>query len=235
MFLLFASLLACTEKGDVVDDPSEIHPAFADFDADNFDFYLSGDTVTIDTNGMPNHETPYWDPSDDLYIDGESGFAAAPGYISEVPMTLQVDVAPSVASSSTQTGLGPIGFAVSGAVIYNGEEGPNVPIDDALVSLDFTGAHTGPTSYHYHLEPVAWSEDDNALIGIMSDGFLIYGRRDLNGDYPTDLDDSGGHTSATPHTDDEEYHYHIVNETYLGAYYLIFTGDYAGTPYAISG
>ena len=27
-------------------------------------------------------------------------------------------------------------------------------------------------SYHYHLEPKAWSEDDDALIGIISDGFF---------------------------------------------------------------
>lgn len=67
-------------------------------------------------------------------------------------------------------------------------------------SLDFNGAHTGPQSYHYHLEPTSWSEDDDALIAIISDGFFLYGRKCTStNDYPTDLDATGGHTSTTMH------------------------------------
>lgn len=49
-------------------------------------------------------------------------------------------------------------------------------------------------------------------------------------DYPTDLDDSGGHTSATQHNAAGEYHYHIQNELYLNQYYILFPDDYKGTP-----
>jgi len=77
------------------------------------------------------------------------------------------------------------------------------------------------------------------LIGVISDGFLIYGRKCFSdGNYPTDLDISGGHTSFTQHTGtadgDEVYHYHIKNEFYLGEYYLLFPEDYQGTPNNIS-
>ena len=120
---------------------------------------------------------------------------------------------------------------MSGAVIYNDEEGPNVPLDGAIGSLDYTGAHTGPQSYHYHLEPKAWSEDDDALIGIMADGFFLYGRRcSSTGEYPTDLDASGGHTHQTQHSTGSEYHYHIQNELYLNTFYILFPGDYQGSP-----
>ena len=103
-----------------------------------------------------------------------------------------------------------------------------------MVSLDYTGAHTGPQSYHYHLEPKAWSEDDDALIGIISDGFFLYGRKcHSTGTYPDDLDASGGHTSITQHNDDAEYHYHIQNAAYLNQYYILFPGDYQGVPNAI--
>lgn len=231
--LCLLSLSACTGTGTAVSDPSTLHPAFADFDPDNFAFFQSGDDVILDTNGLPNHATPYWGPDSDLYVEGDTDFRAAPGYIQEVPMTLRVPLAPELASAPSETNMGPIGMAVSGAVIYNGSEGQNQPLDEAAVSLDYTGAHTGPMSYHYHLEPVAWSEDDSALIGIMSDGFLLYGRRDTEGEHPDDLDASGGHTAVSPHGV-EEYHYHIKNELYLGAYYLIFPGDYQGTPNAIS-
>ncbi|MEM7660559.1 MAG: YHYH protein, partial [Bacteroidota bacterium] len=119
-------------------------------------------------------------------------------------------------------------------MIYNDEEGPNVPLDDAVPSLDYTAAHTGPQSYHYHLEPKAWSDNDTQLIGMISDGFFLYGRTCFStGDSPTDLDESGGHISTTQHSDEPEYHYHIENERYLNAYYLLFPGNYQGTPNAI--
>ena len=118
--------------------------------------------------------------------------------------------------------------------IYNDEEGPNVPLDNAVGGLDYNGAHTGPQSYHYHLEPKAWSDDDGNLIGIMADGFFLYGRRDHDGNYPTDLDASGGHTSTTQHTNEAEYHYHIQNELYLNQYYILFPGDYQGSASSIN-
>ncbi|MCH2196609.1 hypothetical protein [Kordia sp.] len=67
----------------------------------------------------------------------------------------------------------------------------------------------------------------------MSDGFFIYRRRDYDGNYPTDLDASGGHFGPTPHNPDGEYHYHIQNELYLNEYYIIFPGNYQGTPSTI--
>ena len=78
--------------------------------------------------------------------------------------------------------------------------------------------HTGPQSYHYHLEPKAWPDDDDKLIGIIADGFFLYGRRDYDGTYPTDLDESGGHFGPTIHNPAGEYHYHIQNELFLNEF-----------------
>ncbi|WP_299385467.1 YHYH protein [uncultured Lacinutrix sp.] len=232
-----------------------LHEAFADFDANNLDIALSGDNVVIQTNGLPNHTSPYWsnttsrtatDPMGNTITTVSSSNhenwiepivttneQMAPGNIDDFngSYSLTVSANPQLASSSSATGLGAIGIAVSGAMIYNDEEGPNVPLDDAVGSLDYTAAHTGPQSYHYHLETKAWSEDDDELIGIIADGFFIYGRKcNSTGTYPTDLDASGGHTSTTQHTTTAEYHYHIQNELYLNSYYILFPGDYQGTP-----
>ena len=38
---------------------------------------------------------------------------------------------------------------------------------------------------------------------------------------------------AMKHSTEAEYHYHIQNTTYLNQYYIIFPGDYQGTPNAI--
>ena len=244
-----------TDPDDTGSTANTLHNAFSEFDADNFTIYQDGDEVVIETNGLPNHTSPYWsnitersatDPMGNtlttpaastnhpLFVEPTqtSYEQMAPGNIDDFDgmYTLRIPISPQPASASSATGLGAIGFAISGAMIYNDEEGPNVPLDDAAPSLDYTGAHTGPQSYHYHLEPKAWSNDDEKLIGIISDGFFLYGRRDYDGEYPTDLDDSGGHFGPTPHNPDGEYHYHIQNELYLNEFYILFPGDYQGIP-----
>jgi len=234
-----------------------LHDAFAEFDADNTDIALSGNNVIIQTNGMANHTSPYWSNTTERCATPPNGGQIctntnttvnhalfveptattyqfmAPGNIDDFngSYSLTVSATPSLATNSTATGLGAIGIAVSGANIYNDQEGPNVPLDNAISSFDYTAAHTGPQSYHYHLEPKAWTDDDENLIGIIADGFFIYGRKcNSTGTYPTDLDVSGGHTSTTQHTTTAEYHYHIQNELYLNQYYILFPGDYQGTP-----
>lgn len=226
------------EKTTTDDTPdAELHAAFAEFDTDAFTIYTSGNDVIIETTGLPNHTSPYWSTSHPLYVAPTVTTTAdmAPGNIDDFngSYTLTVSATPEKASASSSTGLGAIGLAVSGATIYNDEEGPNVPLDNAVGGLDYSAGHTGPQSYHYHLEPKAWSNDDNKLIGIMADGFFLYGRKDYDNTYPTDLDASGGHFGPTPHNADGEYHYHIQNTLYLNQYYILFPGDYQGTPSAI--
>lgn len=259
--LFILSFIACSnsdDSGTVTDDEtvddddtsSDLHAAFEAFDTDNVEILLDGDEVVITTNGLPNHTSPYWSstterPGTPAASENHPLWVAptvtsyeqmAPGNIDDFngSYTLRVATNPTLASNSTATGLGPIGIAVSGSMIYNDEEGPNVPIDGAISSLDYTAAHTGPQSYHYHLETKAWSNDDENLIGIIADGFFLYGRKcHSTGTYPTDLDESGGHTSTTQYSTTAEYHYHIQNELYLNQYYILFPGDYQGTPSTI--
>lgn len=260
-------ILSCSDDDDAAvttgttgtGSSSSLHAAFADFDSTNYTIYLDGSEVVLETNGRPNHASPYWSNTTARTATDPRGMtlttpaaatnhplftaptstsytSMAPGNIDDFngSYTLRVPLNPVKASNSSATGLGAIGFAVSGAVIYNDEEGPNIPLDNAAPSLDFTGAHTGPQSYHYHLETKAWSEDDEKLIGIISDGFFLYGRKcNSTGTYPSDLDASGGHTTITQHTSSAEYHYHIQNTLYLNQYYILFPGDYQGTANAI--
>ncbi len=234
-------LVACAGTTTSDTDPNSdtavtLNAAFDDF-SENVTTYLDGDEVVIESNGYPDHETPYWGPDHELYSEPTDILEhLTPGFIERFvgSYTLRVPVSPVRATTSSATSLGPIGIARSGAMVYNDEEGPGEPIDRAIGSLDYTGAHTGPQSYHYHLETKAWSDDDDKLIGIISDGFFLYGRKcAATGDYPEDLDESGGHECPTQHTETSEYHYHIQNELYLGAYYILFPGDYQGTPSAI--
>ncbi len=250
----------CAEIASCTSDPcivNGIHAAFDEFDKGSYTISTSGSNVTLTTDGLPNHTSPYWSNTTERCLAGPMGMTLctnqnttvnhpyfveprittydqmAPGNIDDFngSYSLTVPQSPVVANTSSSTGLGAIGLAISGSVIYNDEEGPNIPLDGAVGSLDYNGAHTGPQSYHYHLEPEAWSKDDNQLIGVMADGFFLYGRKCFStGGYPTDLDASNGHTSMTQHSCSAEYHYHIENTPYLGLYYILFPYDYAGSP-----
>lgn len=218
--------------------------AFDDFNANAITVSFDGGEITIESNGLPHHTSPYWDTGNSLYIApviaNESEMS--PGTIGERSYTLTVPASPQKASSTSATGLGAIGISVTGAPIFNDEEGPNISLSENVASgFDYAGGHMGPTGYHYHLEAADVTEntllsyDDERLVGILQDGFLIYGRKcNSTGDHPTDLDASGGHISSTQHSDgDEFYHYHIINEFYIGSYILLFGVDLQGTPNAI--
>lgn len=212
---------------------TELPAAFAAFNTEATDIYLSdgGTTVTIETTGLPNHETVYWGEGNDGYIE-EPDVRLTPSIISSNnnATTITVDAIPDIDGSTVQTELGTIGIAVSGSSLFNDQEGGGA-LDQAAASLDWTGAHIGPGVYHYHLEPVAFSNDDENLVGVLLDGVFIYGRKcNSTGTYPTDLDSSGGHTSTTQYTDgEEEYHYHIINEVYsTTGSYIVFAGPYQG-------
>lgn len=216
--------------------------AFDEFNPDAVTVSFDGNEITIESNGLPNHTSPYWEETHPLHIDPVVALAQTPGRIGgNRSYTLTVPNTPELAPTSTATGLGAIGIAVTGVPIFNDLEGPNRPLEEQIVeTFDYAGAHNGPSGYHYHIEAydvpenTVLSHDDEKLVGIMSDGFLIYGRKEMDGTYPTDLDESGGHFGVTPHSNGEEiYHYHIINEYYFGNIIALFAGELQGTPNTI--
>jgi len=218
--------------------------AFDDFNSSAVSVSFDGGEINIVSNGLPNHTSPYWPTTSDLFIDpivaDES--AMSPGTIGERSYSLTVPAAPEIANNPSETGLGAIGIATTGAPIFNGQEGPNINLTEGIaVGFDYAGGHLGPTGYHYHTESAdipentVLSADDAQLVGILSDGFLLYGRREAaTNAFPTDLDSSGGHVGTTQHSGDEEfYHYHVVNELFTGNFILLFGADLQGTPNSI--
>lgn len=215
--------------------------AFEEFNTNSVTVSFDGDEISIESKGFPNHTTPYWQESDSLYIKPVIALAQTPGRIGRHRgrnFSLTVPSAPGLAVRTTSTGLGPIGISVTGAPIFNDAEGPNRPLEEKIAeTFDYAGGHVGPSGYHYHSESLdvpentVLSHNDSTLVGIMADGFLIYGRKEIDGSYPGDLDESGGHFGITPHSNGEEiYHYHIVNEYYFGNLIILFGGNFMGSP-----
>jgi len=231
----FVSIIACSSDDSTTQEEeetvTELHAAFSAFNPEATTIYLDGSNVVIETTGLPNHETVYWGDGHPLYIE-EPTVERTPSIMSSNnnAVTITVDATPNLTGNTVATQLNTIGIAVSGASIFNDQEG-NGPLTQAAASLDWTGAHIGPGVYHYHLEPKAFTNDDDNLVGILLDGVFIYGRKcNATGTYPTDLDASGGHTTTTQYTSgEEEYHYHIINELYSNTgSYIAFTGPYQG-------
>lgn len=245
-------LVSCSKENDntELDEPDEITSdavstpiaAFEEFNTDAVTVSFDGDNITIESNGVPNHTSPYWAETSSFYIDPIIAVALTPGNISNNrSYSLTVDAAPELAVTSTATGLGAIGISVTGVPIFNDLEGDNRPIEEVIAeTFDYAGAHVGPSGYHYHIESsdipenTELSFNDEALVGIMADGFLLYGRKETDGSYPTDLDSSGGHFGVTSHSNGIEiYHYHIINEYYFGNVIVLFAGELKGTPNTI--
>lgn len=233
--LSIIAFIACSSDDATTPDEeetvTELHKAYEAFNTDATTIYLDGSNVVIETTGLPNHETVYWGEGNALYRD-EPDVRLTPSIMSSNnnAFTMNVDAIPNLTGSTIQTQLGTIGIAVSGSSIFNDQEGGG-DLDQAAGSLDWTGAHIGPGVYHYHLEPKAFTNDDDNLAGILLDGVFLYGRKcNSTGTYPTDLDASGGHTSTTQYTEgEEEYHYHIINEIYsTTGSYIAFAGPFQG-------
>ena len=93
--------------------------------------------------------------------------------------------------------------------------------------------------YHYHSEPYAISYDDDHLIGVMRDGYFVYGRRDMDDSIPN-VDAAGGHLGTTPDSPSApDYHVNLQTSTNAGTQgqtgWFLTTGKYEGAPGTCTG
>jgi hypothetical protein len=113
---------------------AELDVAFLSF-GHNVTVALDGNQVVLEATGRPDHTSSYWNPnnSSGLYVAPDPAVTTvsqmSPGYIENYNnlFTLRIPASPSRAARSTATSLGPVGIAVSGAPIFNDQEGPNIP------------------------------------------------------------------------------------------------------------
>ncbi len=199
--------------------------------------------MTLTTSGKPNY-TPnayYLAPAGTgqtavAYTSVTKTALAVISYASVIAPSLEgssatINICPAQASSTTATGLGAIGYLISGTAMFNPFE---MDASTAAVSdnasytftdgagtqqtawfLDQCDSHSNGTTWHAHGNPsCVTSEVDTAtgpshIIGIALDGFPIYGGRDINGNVinVSQLDACNGITSATPEFPAGAYHY----------------------------
>lgn len=210
-----------------------------DWIADNFDCVQvtkSGSYYVFKTNDIPEHDSAYFPDDDSRYTSSmPSGRSTNPNEISEQSYTFTIPVTPA-SSGGTATSGDAIGVAVDGVVFYNNEAAAPDTLANEIATLDTANAHpTNTGSYHYHIEPTEITDDDTKIIGILRDGYPVFGRKcPSTNTYPSDLDTYNGHTADTGISGlDTIYHYHvadIASDDSDGVSEPVITDTYYGTP-----
>jgi hypothetical protein len=135
-------------------------------------------------------------------------------------------------------GMGVVGIALNGVAIYDNVAAPPDNIYDEVDTFDKCEGHPAGTMYHYHIEPTTATNGDDNFVGVMRDGFPIYGREEYGGGVPTlDKATGGGHLGYTvDSTGTTVYHYHVNLQTSgTDSAYFITSGYYMGTAGSCTG
>jgi len=202
-------------------------------------------TFRYESDGLPSHELPdqFLVPNLDTMppfegddVEGSFNIANTAELIVASPLDIEITTRPVYSEEITLTSLSTIGVMVSGAPLFNDYEDQSrefVAIDDNLALdgvyfIDACNGHPLATgdSYHYHGIPYCITDivdvagEHSTMIGVLLDGFPIYGPQDVGGVRLTndDLDECSGHVGATQEFPEGIYHYHLTED---GAPYSI--------------
>lgn len=156
--------------------------------SDNVTVTFTDTYMIVETDGIPSHE-----------IDA----SVNPNTPTAQNFTFQIPLNPQLADTPTDTPMGPIGIAVSGAVFYNGYNSSGGYAVELEV-LDHCGGHADERGvYHYHEESDCIHGN---LIGYAFDGFEVRKSIENDGTAVTGLDICNGHDYGG------EYHYHATDD-----------------------
>lgn len=179
--------------------------------------FTEGSFVVIKTKSVPDHRSPYFAATDsryEAYNGTNPNFMPNPNRIIDQNLTFKIPVTPTESSSKTATPLGPIGVSINGVAIFNQYAGPGMPLTNEINSFDQYNGHPQQSGqYHYHVEPkyITILKGKSTLIGVLLDGFPVYGPLENGITLTTaNLDAYHGHTSATAEFPGGIYHYHIT-------------------------
>ncbi|SMD38380.1 YHYH protein [Reichenbachiella faecimaris] len=192
------------------------------YHSDAVTFTFDDEWVTIRSKNLPDHKSMYYDENDDLYEaydePNNPDFFKNPGSIEEQNLEFKIPRYPAEASSKSSPSLGPMGVSINSISFFNQEAAGDDDIFEELNTFDQYEGHPAGTQYHYHIEPVWLTQDmtgaDNeAFLGLLLDGFPVYGTHEDGVEITNDdLDDYHGHFGVTNDFPDGIYHYHVTEE-----------------------
>lgn len=192
------------------------------------------DYVKADADGQPDYPSNYF-PSTNPCHESYTAAVQNPNTIAAQSLSVYFPLAPG-GTGGRMTGA-VVGLALNGVPIFGNFAAPGDDIFLEARTFDRCAAHPQMTGvYHYHSEPLSISNDDARFIGVMRDGYPIYGRRDADGSLPA-LDAFGGHSATTPDSPSTPvYHYHVNQQTSVASgtagevQWFLTKGQYKGAP-----
>ncbi|EDP64653.1 hypothetical protein BAL199_04314 [alpha proteobacterium BAL199] len=190
---------------------------------------VEGSERVVRANNLPSHPTGRYpvSSSDDAYQ-----YDRNPNRIRERDVLLRLPADPAPARTASCVPMSMIGFALTGAAIFNALDGLG---RDAAAHEILDGCAGHPERqgrYHYH-GPSPCTADDDEPVGYALDGFGIFGVHGEDGRELSnaDLDACHGHVGVVRWNGDRRaiYHYHLTRE------YPYSLGCFTGTPVSVGG
>ena len=190
--------------------------------------------MIVQADGQPDPPSNYFETTNPCYEAlTASDKVQNPNILGEQSFSMTIPMSPS--GSSSAMSLGVVGIAANGVAIFSNAAAPGDNIYDEVRTFDKCEGHPAGTTYHYHIEPPTFTNNDSSFVGVMRDGNPIYGRTQEGGGAPS-LDANGGETGTTPDSSSAIYHYHVHLQTDgMDTAYFITSGNYNNTAGACSG
>jgi len=193
------------------------------------DVAVEGNERVVRANNLPRHPTGEFPirPGTPAF-----DYDRNPNHIGEQAILLRLPAAPQPAAAPSCVPMGMIGFALSGAAIFNafdagGRDAPAHEIQDRC-----NGHPERSSQYHYHnWSPCLGVADADAPVGWMLDGFPILGPVDAQGHEIVNAELDACHGRVGPVRIDGRlvttYHYRFTLE------FPYTIGCFRGTPVAL--
>ncbi|WP_411824525.1 YHYH protein [Leptospira sp. 'Mane'] len=232
-----------TSTGCVTGVTSCMDSALPSWIKDNFKCatgYVSGGNYVFKSQNVPNTKSSYYGTSSPLY-EARTTTGPNPNTTSSQKLVYTIPSSPTrgTGTVSTQGGLASIGITVNGLAIFNNAAAPPDLLTVEALTFDNYGGHPQNSGiYHHHAGATKITNNDANLVGLILDGYAIYGKKCDNGtattadDFtPGDLDSLHGHTTKTIHFATATYHYHLAFDatatidTLMGSFFYGNTGS----------
>lgn len=203
---------------------------------------VSGSNYVFRAQNIPNNKSYYFGSSSPMYESLAAGQkSAGNNQIQSQCLVYTIPSSPAAKSGTkvgTQSGYVSVGITVNGLAIFNNAAAPGDTLSSEVQTFDQYNGHPQSSGvYHHHSQPLNVSNNNANLIGVLLDGFPVYGRdcRNFAGvtSTPGDLDSNHGHTTTTTHFSSAIYHYHYANDTTAQTNTLIGS-EFHGTPGTVS-
>ncbi|EMY60862.1 YHYH protein [Leptospira terpstrae] len=210
---------------------------------------VSGSNYVFRSQNVPNNKSFYFGTSSPMYVALAGGQkSAGNNQIASQCLVYTIPSSPAAKSGAlvgTQSGYASVGITVNGLAIFNNAAAPGDTLATEAQTFDtFNGHPQSSGVYHHHSQPLNVTNNNANLVGVLIDGFPVYGLHCDNGTAGTGddnvpgtvgpaLDANHGHTAATVLFPGGIYHYHFASDATAGINTLIGS-SFHGTPGTVS-